>query len=88
MSSLVAAFLLGTVNMNPNDVIPPEMLSKNASNDMLLFTAFLAVMISIAMIYLGLKGKQMWMVVWSVGLIFMSLFMAGSILFGWSIAAW
>jgi len=71
--------------MNPNDAIPPEMMSKNASNDMLLFTAFLSVLISFAMIYLGRKGKQLWMVVWSVGLIFMSIFMAGSILFGWTI---
>ena len=29
--------------MNPNDVIPPEMLSRNAHDDMLLFTAFLSV---------------------------------------------
>jgi hypothetical protein len=69
--------------MNPNDVIPPEMLSKNASNDMLLFTAFLSVLIGIILIYLGKKGKQLWMVVWSIGLIFMSFFMAGSIVFGY-----
>ena len=69
--------------MNPNDVIPPEMLSKNASNDMLLFTAFLSVIIGAILIYLGVKGKQLWMIVWSAGLIFMSFFMAGSILFGY-----
>lgn len=69
--------------MNPNDVIPPEMLSKNASNDMLLFTAFLSVIIGAILIYLGVKGKQLWMIVWSIGLIFMSFFMAGSILFGY-----
>lgn len=68
--------------IDPNGTIPPEMLSKNASNDMLLFTAFLSVIIGIILIYLGKKGKQLWMVVWSVGLIFMSFFMAGSILFG------
>lgn len=68
--------------IDPNGAIPPEMLSKNASNDMLLFTAFLSVIIGIILIYLGKKGKQLWMVVWSVGLIFMSFFMAGSILFG------
>ena len=69
--------------MNPNDVIPPEMLSKNAHNDMLLFTSGLAIFISFALIFLGRKGKQLWMVFWGIGLIFMSLFMAGSIIFGY-----
>ena len=69
--------------MNPNDVIPPEMLTKNTHNDMLLFTAFLSVIIGSVLIYLGKRGKQLWMVVWSIGLIGMSLFMAGSIIFGY-----
>ena len=69
--------------MNPNDVISPEMLTKNTHNDMLLFTAFLSVIIGIVLIYLGKRGKQLWMVVWSIGLIGMSLFMAGSIIFGY-----
>jgi len=73
----------GIKDMNPNEVIPPEMLSKNAHNDMLLFTAFLSVIIGAIMIYLGKKGRQLWMVVWSIGLIIMSFFMAGSILFGY-----
>ncbi len=67
--------------MNPNDVIPPEMLSKNAHNDMLLFTAFLSVIIGSVLIYLGKREKLLWMVVWSFVLIGMSLFLAGSILF-------
>jgi len=74
---------MGFERMNPNDVIPPEMLSKNAHNDMLLFTAFLSVIIGMILIYLGKKGRQLWMIVWSIGLIFMSFFMAGSILFGY-----
>ena len=69
--------------MNPNDVIPPEMLSRNAHNDMLLFTAFLSVVIGSILIDLGKRGKQLWMIVWSIGLIAMSLFMAGSIVFGY-----
>jgi len=69
--------------MNPNDVIPPEMLTKNAHNDMLLFTAFLSVIIGSILIYLGNRGKLLWMVVWSIGLIGMSVFMAGSIVFGY-----
>jgi len=50
---------------------------------MLLFTAFLSVIIGSVLIYLGKRGKQLWMVVWSIGLIGMSLFMAGSIIFGY-----
>jgi hydrogenase-4 membrane subunit HyfE len=67
--------------MNPNDVIPPEMLSRNSHDNMLLFTAFLSVVIASILIYLGTKGKHLWMVVWSIGLIIMSLFMASSIIF-------
>jgi len=67
--------------MKPNDVIPPEMLSKNAGNNMLLFTAFLSVIISLVLVFLGRHGKQLWMVVWGIGLIIMSVFMASSILF-------
>jgi hydrogenase-4 membrane subunit HyfE len=68
--------------MNPNDVIPPEILSRNSHDNMLLFTAFLSVVIASILIFLGTKGKHLWMVVWSIGLIFMSMFMAGSIVFG------
>jgi len=49
--------------MNPNDVIPPEMLSRNAHDDMLLFTAFISVVIGSILIYLGKRGKQLWMIV-------------------------
>lgn len=62
------------------DNIPPDQLTQNAHNDMLLFTAALAILIGIALIYLGKRGKQQWMVVWSVGLIICSALMAGSIL--------
>lgn len=50
---------------------------------MLLFTAFLSVVIGSILIYLGKMGKQLWMIVWSIGLIGMSLFMAGSVVFGY-----
>lgn len=61
--------------------IPPEMLSRNASNDMLLFTAFISVLIGIALTWLGIHGKQLWMVVWSIGLIICAIVMAFAILF-------
>lgn len=56
--------------------IPPDMLTKYASNDMLLFTAFLGVIIGIILMYLGRKGKQLWLFVWSIGLIICSILLA------------
>ncbi len=68
--------------MSPNEIVPPELLSRNSSNGMLLFTSFLSIIISFAMIYLGKKGKQLWMVWGAYGLIIMALYMAGSLIFG------
>ena len=62
------------------DNLPPDQLAQNAHNDMLLFTAVLATLIGIILTYLGRQGKQLWIVVWSVGLIICSVLMAGSIL--------
>lgn len=62
------------------DNLPPDQLAQNAHNDMLLFTAVLAILIGIALIYLGKLGKQQWMLVWGIGLIICSVLMAGSIL--------
>ena len=62
------------------DNIPPDQLTQNAHNDMLLFTAVLAILIGIILTYIGRQGKQLWIVVWSVGLIICSVLMAGSIL--------
>jgi len=52
------------------------MLTKNASNDMLVFTAILGVIIGIILIYLGKKGKQMWLFTWSIGLVVCSILLA------------
>jgi heme A synthase len=62
------------------DNIPAEQLTRHASDDMLLFTAALAILIGIILTYLGKRGKQQWMIVWSLGLIICSVLMAGSIL--------
>jgi len=62
------------------DDIPPERLASHASDGMLLFTAVLSIFIGIILIYLGRKGKQQWMVVWSVGLIICSILLGGSLL--------
>ena len=62
------------------DNIPPEQLTVNASNDMLLFTAALSIVIGIVLTYLGYKGRVLWMVTWSLGLIICSLLLGASLL--------
>jgi hypothetical protein len=62
------------------DQIPPEQLTSHASDDMLLFTAVLSIIIGSILIWLGRRGKQLWMVVWSIGLIICSVLMGASIL--------
>jgi len=49
--------------------IPPEQMAANASNDMLLFTVVLSIFIGIILVWLGHKGRQLWLVFWSVGLL-------------------
>ncbi len=66
--------------MRYQETIPPEQLTIHASDDMLLFTAFLSVLIGFILVYLGHKGKQLWMVTWSIGLIICSLLMTASLL--------
>jgi len=66
--------------MRYSENIPAEQLTVNASNDMLLFTAALSILIGIILTYLGHKGRQLWMVSWSVGLIICSILMGVSLL--------
>jgi hypothetical protein len=66
--------------MRYSENIPAEQLTVNASNDMLLFTAALSILIGIILTYLGHKGKQLWMVTWSIGLIICSVIMGASLL--------
>ena len=61
--------------------IPPEQFADHASDGMLLFTAVLATVIGFVLIWLGEKGKQKWMVWWSVGLIICSIGM-GVVVYG------
>lgn len=63
--------------------IPPEQLAVNASNDMLLLTAVLGVVIGIVLAVMGKKGKQLWMLVWGIGLVFCSVYLGISIAFDW-----
>ncbi len=67
--------------MRYSENIPREELSKYASDDMLLFTAFISIFVSFVLVYMGIKGKQMWMIPWGVGLFFVSIFMGVAIHF-------
>ena len=58
-----------------------EPLAKNASDDMLVLTAIIAVAVGIVLTILGRIGKQMWMWVWGIGLIIISVYMGVSIAF-------
>ena len=62
------------------DNIPAEPLTVNASDNMLLFTAALSILIGAVLTYLGLKGRHLWMVTWSIGLIICSILMGVSLL--------
>jgi len=64
------------------DVIPKEQLAMHASDDMLVLTAVIGFFVGAILTFLGRKGKQMWMWVWGIGLIFISTYMGISIKFG------
>jgi hypothetical protein len=66
--------------MRYQETIPAEQLTVHASDNMLLFTAFLSILIGFVLIYLGHRGKQLWMVTWSIGLIICSVLMGASLL--------
>lgn len=61
--------------------IPKEQLAVHASDDMLILTAVLGVIIGIVLTVLGRMGKQMWMWVWGLGLIICSFYLGISIYF-------
>ena len=55
--------------------IPPEAFTHNASDDMLLLTAAMGIVIGIILSIMGKYGKQLWMFVWGIGLVFTSLYL-------------
>jgi len=61
--------------------IPKDQLAVHASDDMLILTSVLGVMIGFALAYLGRMGKQLWMLVWGIGLVICSLYLGLSLAF-------
>jgi len=54
-------------------------LTQFASDDMLLLTAVLGIVIGIILTVLGKFGKQLWMFVWGIGLVVLSIYLGISI---------
>ena len=50
-------------------------LAQHSSDDMLLLTAVLGVLIGFILSYMGKRGNQLWMLVWGIGLIIASIYM-------------
>lgn len=50
----------------------PAQQADNPSGEVLLFSVSLALVIGCVLLVLGYKGKQMWLMVWSAGLILSS----------------
>ena len=63
-------------------IVPKEQMAAHSSDDMLLLTAALGILIGIALTVLGRYGKQMWMWVWGLGLIICSAYLGATMLFG------
>jgi hypothetical protein len=60
---------------------PLYVTSSNLQNT-LLFTVVLAFFIGMVLLYLGVRGRVLWLMVWSVGLMLASLFYVGAYLAG------
>lgn len=67
--------------MRYSENIPREELSKYASDNMILFTALMAIAIGFALFYMGIKGRQMWMIPWGLGLVLVSVLMGVTVYF-------
>ena len=61
--------------------IPKEQMATHSSDDMLLVTAGLGILIGLALIVLGRLGKQMWMWVWGIGLVLCSAYLGVTMMF-------
>ncbi len=58
----------------------PERLGPLISDDSLLFTAILGLIIGIIFVYAARKGRPLWILVWGAGLVVVSIIYTGYIL--------
>ena len=61
--------------------IPKEQLASHSSDNMLVLTSIMGVVIGIILVYLGRRGKQMYLWVWGAGLVLISIYMGVSVAF-------
>ena len=54
----------------------------SATDDMLLFTVIIGLVVGIVLIWLARKGRQMWLLAWSVGLVLVSIVYVGYLAVG------
>jgi hypothetical protein len=57
------------------EILEGYRLTQEASYDMLVLTAFLGILIGIIITSMGKVGKQLWMLVWGLGLVVASLYL-------------
>lgn len=67
--------------------VPPTEMQNYADSSglhfMLNFTVALALLIGVALLWLGRKGRILWLQVWSAGLIFFSVLYLAAAAMGW-----
>ena len=71
--------------LDANGNIAKEQHAKHAGDGMLMVTAFLGVLIGVILTYLAKRGKIMWMLVWGIGLIAISIFLGCATYFEWEL---
>lgn len=73
--------------IDPSQPIPKEHLAKHSSDGMLIFTAVLGVLIGVSIVFIGKKGRVLWMRVWGTGLVAFSIFLGLSLRYNWQLMA-
>lgn len=51
----------------------PEVIGPHVTDDSLLFSAVLGLLIGCACLYMGIRGRQVWLMIWGSGLVLASL---------------
>lgn len=61
--------------------VDPDLLPVQNQVGMLLLTAVLGLVAAVALIWMGVRGRQLWMWVWGIGLMCASLAMAVTLIY-------
>ena len=52
---------------------PDSALAGSGTEDVLIFTLVLGIVFGLVLLGLGIKGKQIWLITWSIGLVVVSI---------------